>query len=80
MGRSTSILPEGISRYRVFSPLATRFSFHRAYELKRDADNAAELLRSGKVKFRVRVVPIKARGYAGTLFRYAVYRRGGRKR
>ena len=79
VGRSTSILPKGISRYRVFSPGATKFSFDRAYELKSDAENSADRLRTGRKRYRARVVPIKARVH-GVLYRYAVYRRRGRDR
>lgn len=80
MGKSTSILPNGISRYRVFTPVPTKFSFYRAYELKSDAENLAGRLRRGKTKrYRARVVPIKARVH-GVLYRYAVYRKKGRDR
>ncbi len=77
MGRNTGVLPEGISRYRVFAPLATRFSFARAYELKSDAEKGANRMRDKG--YRARVVPIKAKA-RGVLYKYAVYRKRGRDR
>ena len=80
-GHSTSILPDGISRYRQYR--FYKFSFHRAYTHRSVADSAADFLR--QQGFNARVVSID-KWLRGEHYRWAVYkhrsrgRRKGRKR
>lgn len=76
MGKSTSILPKGISRYRVFQ-MGEKFRFDRAYQSKQDAESGAD--RERRYGYRCRVVSISGKVH-GLTYNWAVYVRRGRDR